>query len=70
MVSRSPRLATLGEPDADVLLAEVAALYDSSARDPEPLLLPYSVMCWRATVDHSELSAVLHLPDDGLQISL
>jgi SAM-dependent methyltransferase len=70
MVSSSPRLATLGEPDADALLAEVSALYDSSARDPEPLLLPYSVLCWRATVDHSELSAELHLPDDGLQISL
>ena len=70
MVSSSPRLAGLGEPEADALLDEVGALYDSSAREPEPLLLPYSVLCWRATVDHSELSAALHLPDDGLQISL
>jgi SAM-dependent methyltransferase len=70
MVSSSPRLAGLGEPEADALLNEVGALYSSSAREPEPLLLPYSVLCWRATVDHSELSAVLHLPDDGLQISL
>jgi hypothetical protein len=70
MVSGSPRLAGLGEPEADALLDEVGALYDSSAREPEPLLLPYSVLCWRATVDHSELSAELHLPDDGLQISL
>ncbi len=70
LVSSSPRLANLGEPEADELLAEVAALYDSSARRPEPLLLPYSVLCWRATVDHSELSAELHLPDEGLQISL
>ena len=70
MVSSSPRLAGLGETEADALLAEVGALYDSSAREPEPLLLPYSVLCWRATVDHSELSAALHLPDDGLQISL
>ena len=70
MVSRSPRLATLGEPEANALLDEVGALYDSSARNPEPLLLPYAVMCWRATVDHSELSAELRLPDDGLQISL
>lgn len=69
LVSSSPRLANLGQPEADQLLAEVGALYDSSARQPEPLLLPYSVLCWRATVDHSELSAELHLPDDGLQIS-
>lgn len=69
MVSSAPKLATLGQPDADRLLAEVGALYDSSARSPEPLLLPYSVQCWRATVDHSELSSQLRLPDDGLQIS-
>jgi SAM-dependent methyltransferase len=70
MVSSSPRLAGLGEPEADALLDEVGGLYDSSARQPEPLLLPYSVLCWRATVDHSELSAALHLPENGLQISL
>jgi len=70
MVSSSPRLVGLGGPEVDGLLAEVGALYDSSAREPEPLLLPYSILCWRATVDHSELSAELHLPDDGLQISL
>ncbi|MGV8910606.1 MAG: class I SAM-dependent methyltransferase [Propionicimonas sp.] len=68
MVSSSPRLADLGAPEVDALLAEVGAVYDSSAREPEPLLLPYSVMCWRSTVEHSELSAALHLPDEGLQI--
>lgn len=70
MVSSSPRLAALGEPEVDKLLAEVGALYDSSAREPEPLLLPYSILCWRATVDHSELSAQLHRPDEGMQISV
>jgi SAM-dependent methyltransferase len=70
LVSSSPRLADLGDPEADRLLAEVGDLYDSSARSPEPLLLPYSVLCWRARVDHSELSALLHLPEDGLQINL
>jgi SAM-dependent methyltransferase len=70
MVSSAPGLATLGEPEADQLLDEVAALYDSSARRPEPLLLPYSVMCWRAGVDHSELDADLRPPEDGLQINL
>jgi SAM-dependent methyltransferase len=70
MVSSAPKLAALGEPEADRLLGEVAALYDGSARSPEPLLLPYSVMCWRAGVDHSELDADLHPPRDGLQINL
>lgn len=70
MVRSSPRLAGLDQPDANQLLGEVAALYESSAKRPDPLLLPYSVMCWRATVDHSELSAALHLPDGGLQITL
>ena len=37
------------------LLDEVAALYDSIARPPEPLLLPYRASCWRAEVDHTGL---------------
>ena len=45
-------------------------LYESSARNPEPLLQPYSVLCWRARVDHSELSGLLRLPAEGLQITL
>ncbi len=56
MVSNAPNLVNLPDPDASRLLADVEALYDSSARNPEPLLLPYSVLCWRARVDHSELS--------------
>jgi SAM-dependent methyltransferase len=70
MVSSAPRLATLEGADVDALLGDVAALYDSSARQPEPLLLPYSVMCWRAAVDHSELPPDLHTGGEGLQISL
>jgi SAM-dependent methyltransferase len=70
MVGSAPTLAALDQPDADRLRAEVGALYDGSARQPEPLLLPYSVMCWRATVDHSELSRQLQPPEDGLRISL
>ena len=34
------------------------------------LLLPYAVRCSRAEVDHTELSSVLRLPEDGLQINL
>jgi SAM-dependent methyltransferase len=70
MVRNAPALASLDASDADRLLAGVAELYDTSARQPEPLLLPYSVLCWRAAVDHSELSAALRPPEDGLQITL
>lgn len=50
--------------------AAVGAVYDASARPPEPLQLPYRLACWRATVDHSELSKPLPETDDALHISL
>lgn len=70
LVSRNPRLAQLPEPDASTLLDKVAALYDASAKAPEPLLLPYSVRCWRARVDHSEFTTTFAPPESGLQITL
>jgi SAM-dependent methyltransferase len=70
MVANAPRLAALEPAVADRLLEQVAQLYETSARKPEPLLLPYSVLCWRAVVDHSELSAEIRPTDDGLQITL
>ena len=50
------------------LLAEVGDLYDTSARAPEPLLLPYQASCWRAVVDHSGLA--LEADRDALHIRL
>ena len=70
LVSEAPGLAGLDLSVAEPLLAEVAELYDSSAPRAEPLLLPYAVRCSRAEVDHTELSSVLRLPEDGLQINL
>jgi SAM-dependent methyltransferase len=52
------------------LASAVGAVYDASARPPEPLQLPYRLACWRATVDHSELSKPLPETDDALHISL
>ncbi len=52
------------------LMVAVGELYESSARAPEPLLLPYQVACWRAQVDHDEFTSQLQLPDDGLAIRL
>ncbi|MGC3995658.1 MAG: methyltransferase domain-containing protein [Propionicimonas sp.] len=69
MVSAAPRLSVLEQADSDRLLDEVGHLYDTSARAPEPLLLPYSVMCWRAAVDHSELSAAIRGADEGFGIN-
>lgn len=70
MVTSRPSLAELAEAETDQLLAAVSALYESSAKRPDPLLLPYSVHCWRAEVDHSELTSALRPAEDGLQISL
>ena len=56
MVERRPGTAQLDPASRENLLAEVADLYDTVARPPEPLLLPYQAACWRAVVDHSQLA--------------
>ena len=55
MVERRPSTARLDPTSRQDLLSEVAGLYDSIARPPEPLLLPYRASCWRAEVDHTGL---------------
>jgi ubiquinone/menaquinone biosynthesis C-methylase UbiE len=69
MVQRRPAVARLDPTARNGLLAEVGALYDTSARIPDPLLLPFKTSCWRAEVDHSRL-AVEDDFDDALQITL
>lgn len=64
------RFPSLDAERLDQLLTSVSALYQDSARAPEPLLLPYRVSCWRAEVDHSEFTHEFTLPEDGLSISL
>jgi SAM-dependent methyltransferase len=68
MVERQPWAASLDEGLRADLLAAVAELYDTSARPPEPLLLPFQAACWRARVDHSELA--LADDADALEIRL
>jgi SAM-dependent methyltransferase len=68
MVERQPWAAALAEDVRAELLAAVAQLYDTSARPPEPLLLPYQAACWRARVDHAQLA--LADEDDVLEIRL
>lgn len=70
MVSRSPGIAGASAQARQTLLLEIADLYDSSAKAPDPLLLPYAVACWRGTVDHAELTRGIQLADEGLRITL
>ena len=69
MVERRPAIQALEPWRREGLLAEVAQLYDSSARAPDPLLLPFQASCWRADVDHSRM-ALEEDWDDVLQIAL
>jgi SAM-dependent methyltransferase len=69
MVRRSPTLAALPRQQSAHLEALVAAVYDSSARHPEPLLLPYAVQCWRADVCQDEFTTRF-TEADGLRITL
>jgi len=69
MVERRPSVAQLQPAVRADLLAQVGQLYDSSARAPEPLLLPYQTSCWRAPVDHSQL-ALDDFDADALEIRL
>jgi SAM-dependent methyltransferase len=55
MVERRPTVAKLNPIARERLLREVGALYDTSARRPDPLMLPFQTSCWRVEVDHSKL---------------
>lgn len=69
MVERRPGTAALDAGTREQVLNEVGAVYDSSARPPEPLLLPYRAACWRALVDHSAL-AIADDDSDVVRISV
>ncbi len=68
MVAR--RFPDLEQDRLSRLMADVGELYETSARVPEPLLLPYRVACWRAGVDHTEFTSQLDPREDGLRIRL
>ncbi|MGJ6979795.1 class I SAM-dependent methyltransferase [Aestuariimicrobium soli] len=71
MVARLPAARGLDEPERDQLLADVTALYDNAAPSGrDALRLPYRLHCWRAWVDHVELTAPIDIDDDGLIIPL
>ena len=69
MVERRPAVAQLNPAARQRLLHEVGALYDTSARAPQPLMLPFQTSCWRVEVDHSKLVITEDL-EDVLRIKL
>ena len=69
MVERRPAVGQLNPTARDRLLREVGGLYDSSARRPDPLMLPFQTSCWRVEVDHSKL-AITDDFEDVLRIKL
>jgi SAM-dependent methyltransferase len=69
MVERRPAVAQLNPGTYARLLREVGTLYDTSARAPDPLMLPFQTSCWRVEVDHSRL-VITDDFDDVLRIRL
>ena len=67
MVQSRPIFSQLDQTTRDCVVAEVAAHYDAMSRPPEPLLLPYQAICWRAMVAQDELSIPITY-EDGLRI--
>ena len=62
-------------PDLDAdrlgrLMGEVGDLFESSARVPEPLLLPYQVSCWRAWADPRRVPPPPAHPDGAVSIKV
>lgn len=68
MVAARPAIARADAAVREALLTDVGAVYDGSARAPQPLLLPFQALCWRAYVDHTELTQPV--TEDSLKISL
>lgn len=69
MTARHRAVARLPEREQDRLLTAVGAIYDGASAGSE-LRLPYQLSCWRAYVDHSEMTTPIVLRDDALVIPL
>ncbi|MCT1458558.1 class I SAM-dependent methyltransferase [Aestuariimicrobium sp. p3-SID1156] len=70
MVTRLPAAQGMADSDREQLAAEIGALHDDAAPAAGNLRLPYRLECWRAHVDHQELTAPIEVDDDGLVIRL
>ncbi|MDO5677276.1 MAG: methyltransferase [Propionibacteriaceae bacterium] len=70
MVRHQPFTTNLDEAQLGALLDQVVELFDGAVRPGENLRLPYQLLCWRAWVNHEELTGPVELPDSGLAIPL
>lgn len=70
LVKAQPLARNLDEKQLAQLLRQVGELYDGAVRPGESLRLPFQLLCWRAWVNHEELTGPVHLPDNGLNIPL
>lgn len=69
MVREQPSVGRLAPQLREEFLARVSQLYKDSAGVGQ-LSLPYRLHCWRAQVDHAELTTSLVLGANGLRIKL
>lgn len=69
MVQNRSTVSTLDEAARQSLIDDVGAIYDNTARAPEPLMLPFQASCWTARVDHTELTMPIG-DDGGLKIAM
>lgn len=70
LVSLQPLSAQLDDAQRARLLDEVRDLYEHSVRPGEHLRLPFQLLCYRAWVNHDELTAPVTAPDTGIKIRM
>lgn len=69
MVSAQRGVAQLDDASRRRLVGEASQIFDSAARISE-LRLPYQLHCWRAHVDHHELTQPITFSDGALVIPI
>lgn len=69
MVSNQPGVAILDASARRSIVHEASQIFDSATRMAE-LRLPYQLQCWRAHVDHHELTQPITFSDGALVIPL
>lgn len=69
MVTGQRAVAGLDEAARRALIGQASEIFDSAARSAE-LRLPYQLKCWRAHVDHHELTQPIMFSDGALVIPI
>lgn len=69
MVAQSPAVAGLDETGRAEVLARAETVFDGVGRTSQ-MQLPYQLHCWRAHVDHQELTVPITFSDGALHIAI